>query len=184
MMAVPGKQMLPVTKEFVMRYSPAAAALALLLAVSSSVSYGANYEPDPAAAALMAEGRDRLAAGDPQGAIDYYESALAVDPAYTAVYLRLAEVARQNGLQGKAIHYYREAQSREPGNFAAISGEGAALLEKGAVEKARANLSRLESLCGVSCAETRELAAAITAGARSAVLRAEAVTPETVVTQN
>ena len=176
--------MLPATKEFVMRYSPAAAALALLLAVSSSVSYGANYEPDPVAAALMAEGKSRLDAGDPQAAIDQFEAALAVDPAYTAVYLQLAEAARLEGLQGKAIHYYREAQEREPGNFAAISGEGAALMEKGAVEKARANLTKLESLCGESCEETRTLAAAIADGTRKGVLTAEAVTPETVVTQN
>ena len=88
------------------------------------------------------------------------------------------------GLQGKAIHYYREALERDPNNFAAISGEGEALLEKGAVDKARRNLAQLESMCGDQCTETRELAAAIERRPNAAVLTAEAVTPSTVVTQN
>lgn len=167
-----------------MRYSPAAAALALLAAVSSSVSYGADYEPDPQAAALVAAGKAKLQAGDTQGATDQFEAALAVDPGHSAIYLDLAEVARVEGLQGKAIHYYREAQERDPGNFAAISGEGEALLEKGALEKARATLSKLESLCGESCEETRQLAAAIASDPQSTVLTAEAMTPDSVVTQN
>jgi tetratricopeptide (TPR) repeat protein len=152
--------------------------------VSSSVSYGAEYEPDPRAAALVAAGEAKLQAGDAQGAIDQFESALAVDPGHSAIYLALAEAARVEGMQGKAIHYYRAAQERDPGNFAAMSGEGEALLEKGALEKARATLSKLESLCGENCAETRQLAAAIANGPISTVLTAEAVTPDTVITQN
>ncbi len=167
-----------------MRYTPAAAALSLLVAVTSSVGYGAARQPDPRAAALVAEGRSELAAGQVQAAIDSFEAALAVDPAHTAVYLDLAEAARAQGLQGKAIHYYREALERDPNNFAAISGEGEALLEKGAVDKARRNLAQLESLCGDSCAETRQLAAALERGPNAAVLTAEAVSPSTVVTQN
>ena len=88
------------------------------------------------------------------------------------------------GLQGKAIHYYREALEREPNNFAALSGEGEALLEKGAVEKARRKLAELKSLCGEQCSESRQLAAAISAGPQTATLTAEAVMPEPVVTQN
>jgi Tfp pilus assembly protein PilF len=72
-------------------------------------------------------------------------------------------VARAEGLQGKAIKYYREALERDPGNFAAISGEGAALVEKGALEKAKRNLARLQSLCGDACPETLSLAMRIEA---------------------
>src|SRR6478735_5980756 len=140
-------------KEFVMRYTPAALALSLLAAVTASVSYGAERQPDPRAATLVTEGRSELAAGQVQAAIDSFEAALAIDPAYTAIYLELADAARASGLQGKAIHYYREALERDPNNLAAISGEGEALLEKGAVEKARRNLAQLETLCGNQCAE-------------------------------
>jgi Tfp pilus assembly protein PilF len=161
-------------KEIVMRYTPAAIAVSLLAALTSSVGYGAAREPDPRSVALVTEGRGALSSGDVQGAIDRFEAALAIDPAHTAIYLDLAEAARRQGLQGKAIHYYRATLEREPGNLAAISGEGAALVERGAVEKARRNLSRLESLCGTNCEEARQLAAAIQQGPQPTILRAEA----------
>ena len=69
-------------------------------------------------------------------------------------------------------------------NRVSEAGEGEALLEKGAVEKARRNLAQLESMCGGDCEETRELAAALARGPQPTVLTAEAVTPDTVVTQN
>ena len=174
----------PAVKELLMRYTPVALALSLAVAVTSSVALSAERQADPRAAALIAEGRSELASGQVQAAIDSFEAALAIDPAHTPVYLDLAEAARQSGLQGKAIHYYREALERDPDNFAAISGEGEALLEKGAIEKARRNLAQLESRCGGDCAETRELAAALARGPQATVLTAEAVTPDTVVTQN
>lgn len=164
-----------------MRFAPASAALALLFAVTASVGQGADYVPDPRAAMLVAEGRAALEAGQPQKAIDAFEAALAVDPAHTTVFIELAEAARREGLQGKAIRYYREALEREPGNLAALSGEGEALVEKGAVEKARRNLAKLQSMCGDDCAQ--ELASAIARGPQQRVLTAEAVMPDAVVTQ-
>ena len=47
-----------------------------------------------------------------------------------------------------------------------------------------ANLAQLQSLCGASCNETRQLAMAIETHPRQAVLTAEAVVPDPVVTQN
>lgn len=147
-----------------MRFAPAAAALSLLLATTASVTSAGGDAPDPRAEALLGQGRAALAAGDTQAAIDAFESALAVDPAHTPIFIELAEAARQVGLQGKAIRYYREALAREPSNFAAISGEGAALVEKGAVEKARRNLAKLQSLCGDACPETVALQSTIARG--------------------
>ena len=95
---------------------------------------------------------------------DKIEAAFAIDPAYTPIFVDLAEAARAEGLQGKAITYYREALDRDPDNFAAMSGEGQALVERGAVEQAQRNLARLESLCGVNCPETAALKARIDAG--------------------
>ena len=96
----------------------------------------------------------------------------------------MAEAARRQGLQGKAIHYYRGALERDPNNLAALSGEGEALLEKGAVEKARRKLAQLESLCGTSCSQTQQLAAALERGPKPATMTAEVVLPDPVVTQN
>ncbi len=165
-----------------MRYSPAALALSLLVAVSASGISAGETRADPRAVALEAQGKAALAAGDTQAAIDAFEAALTVDPSYSALYVDLADVARTEGLQGKAIRYYREAQERDPKNIAAISGEGEALLARGAVEKARANLAKLEDLCGDDCAATRQLAAAIANGPR--VLTAEAGTSDRPVAQN
>lgn len=148
-----------------MRFAPAAAALSLCLAMSASViSAGTGRAPDPRAASLIAQGQASLKAGDAQGAVDAFEAALAVDPGHTPILIDLAEAARQQGLQGKAIRYYREALEREPGNFAAISGEGAALVEKGALEKAKCNLAKLQSLCGDNCPETVALQSTIARG--------------------
>lgn len=182
-MAQPAHNRTTGVKELLMRFTAPAAALAAVLALSASVGQGADHVTDPRAATLIAEGRSALAAGQPEKAVDAFEAALAIDPAATAIYLDLAEAARRNGLQGKAIRYYRAALDREPNNLAALSGEGAALVEKGAVEKARRNLARLKTMCGDNCAETRQLAAAIAQGPQPRVLTAEAVLPDTVVTQ-
>jgi len=144
-----------------MRFAPAAAALSLFVALTSSVGSADDRSADPRAAMLIAEGRAALAADKPSDAIDAFESAFAIDPAYTPVLLELAEAARKEGLQGKAIAYYREALARDPGNLAAISGEGEAMLEKGAVAKAQRNLAKLQSMCGNSCPETMELQRAL-----------------------
>ncbi len=167
-----------------MRFAPAAAALSLVLAVSASVGMAKDRDPSPRAAMLIAEGKAALEAGQPQKAIDYFEAALVVDPAHTPLFINLGEAARREGLQGKAIRYYREALSRDPENLAAISGEGEALVEKGAIEKARANLAQLDRLCGDNCAEKQQLATAIARGPQPQVLRAEAVMPDAQVSQN
>lgn len=159
-----------------MRFAPAACALSLCLAMTASVlSAGAATKPDPRAQELIAQGQAALKAGEPKAAIDALEAALAVDPAYTPIFIDLAEAARQQGLQGKAIRYYREALDRDPSNFAAMSGEGAALVEKGAVEKAKRNLAKLQSLCGDTCPETVALQSSIARGvpARLAIDTAE-----------
>jgi tetratricopeptide (TPR) repeat protein len=172
-------------KDLLMRYTPAALALSLLIAVTASVSFSAPPQPlDPRASALVAQGRSELSAGRVDQAVDDYESALTVQPGSTTILLDLAEATRRQGMQGKALHYYRQALTAEPGNLMAISGEGAALAEKGAIEKARRNLARLEGLCGDNCEATRELSAAIAKGPSPRVVSAEAVKPDPVVTQN
>lgn len=165
-----------------MRFAAPAAALSLCLAMTASISYaGAGGTPDPRAAALIAQGQASLAAGDSAAAVDAFEAALAVDPSYTPILVNLAEASRQQGLQGKAIRYYREALERDPGNLAAISGEGSALVEKGALEKAKRNLATLQSLCGDGCPETLALQSTI---ARGVPPRLAVDTPDDAPTSN
>ena len=166
-------------KEILMRFAPAAAALALALAVTASVGSAADRKPDPRAATLIAEGQAALAAGNVQAASDAFEAALALDPGYTPLFIELGKAAQADDLPGKAIAYYREALGRDPASLAAIAGEGAAMAQKGALEKARANLAKVESLCGKSCPEARSLAAAIAAGPSKKVMTAEATATTT-----
>lgn len=159
-----------------MRYYPAALALSLLAAITASVGHGKVVQPmDPRAAALLAEGRAALAVGKMDAAIDSFEAALTVQPGLVPAYLALGDAARGEKLQGKAIHYYRQALVREPDNYAALSGEGVAMAEKGAVEKAKDSLAALQKLCGSSCPETQALATAIERGPVVAIRSAEAV---------
>lgn len=162
-----------------MRYAPAAAALSLALALTASVGFAGPRNPAPRAASLIAAGDTALQAGDTQGAVDAFEAALTVDPGYTPTLLRLAEAARANGLQGKAIRYYREALEREPKNVDALAGEGAALAEKGALAKAREKLALVEKACGKdNCAPALALSAAIARGPAARIQTAEVVLPE------
>jgi len=157
-----------------MRFAPAGIALSLALGLTASAGWSSPRELlDPRAAALVSEGHGALSAGDVEGAIDNYEAALAVQPGSTEITLALAEATRRQGLQGKALHYYREALERDPRNLVAISGEGAALVEKGAVEKAKRNLARLQSLCGEGCPEAKSLATLISAGPPERVVSAD-----------
>ena len=146
-----------------MRFALPAAALSLALTITASVAFADARDPSPRAGVLIAEGRSALDAGDTQKAIDAFEAALAVDPGYSPIFINLAEASRQDGLQTKAIGYYRQVLAKDADNFAALSGEGEALVELGAVDRAEVNLAKLESLCGEGCEATRSLSQTIAA---------------------
>ncbi len=141
----------------------AAAALALLSVSTSLNAQRADDQIDARSVALLERGKAARAAGDLDTANGLIESALAVDPRNRAGYLVLAEIARVQGLPGKAIRFYREALALEPNDQTALRGQGEAMVQKGAVERARENLARLKTLCG-NCADATQLAAAIAKG--------------------
>jgi len=168
-----------------MRYTPAALALSLVLAVTASVTHSAPpRQLDPRVNTLLTQGRANLGAGKVDAAVDAFETALTIEPGSAKILLLLGDATRRQDMQGKALHYYRMALRAEPSNLEAISGEGAALAEKGALEKARRNLARLEGLCGQDCAPAKTLSAVIAKGPAPKVLTAEAVTPAPVVSEN
>ena len=169
-----------------MRYSPAAFALASLALVTASTGHSAPPAPlDPRAAVLVAEGRQAMLAGQPDAAIDNLESALTIQPGHVSIYLNLGEATRKQGMHGKALHYYREALKLDPDNQQAIAGEGEALVEKGAVEKARRNLARLEQICGtMGCAAASQLTAAIERGPAPQIVTADQIEAKPEVSAN
>lgn len=157
-----------------MRFAPVSLVLAGLAAVTASAGHSAAPEVlDPRALALQGQGRVAMAAGDYDRATDGFEAALAIAPGSAGLVMDLAEVARREAMPGKALHYYRAVLERDPSNLEALSGEGQALAQKGALDKAKRNLARLESICGDGCAPTRTLAAAINSAQAPAVAQAQ-----------
>jgi hypothetical protein len=94
------------------------------------------------------------------------ETALVVDPRNREAFKQLAEIARVQQLPGKSIRFYREALTIEPNDVAALRGQGEAMVQKGALGRARENLAKIRTLCGkeAECAAATTLAAAIAKG--------------------
>ena len=164
-----------------MRVTSVAFAAALtLVCVSTSLSgQKPDDQIDPRSMQLLAQGKAARAAGNLDGATDLIETAVAVDPRNRAAYITLAEVASARGLPGKAIRLYREALLLEPNDLAALSGQGQALVNKGAIAQARENLSRIRKLCKTNCGEATQLAAVIAKGPPVATAQvATKVTPQ------
>ncbi|WP_176591652.1 tetratricopeptide repeat protein [Sphingobium sp. EM0848] len=162
-----------------MRFTPASIALAVLLTTVSSA--GLSQRPDSQISPLSIEwqkaGEAARKAGNYPAANDALESALAVDPRNRTAYIELAEVARAQGLQGKAIRLYREALTLEPNDLTALVGQGEAMVEKGAIAKAKENLAQAQSLCKSNCALVGQLAAVIAKGPPATVLSAKDKVP-------
>jgi len=159
------------------RTLPVALALGLgLVALSPSWAQQPDDRIDPRSAHLLQQGQAAQAAGRLPEAVDLMETALAVDPRNRNAFLGLASVARAQNLPGKAIRLYREALELEPNDVRALAGQGEAMVQKGAVERAKLNLARVKTLCKGSCPEYGGLAAAIAKGPPPAVVSAQAAT--------
>jgi Tfp pilus assembly protein PilF len=161
-----------------MRFSPIALGLSLMLAAvsSSGLSQKPDNQIDPRSAALTQQADAARKAGKLSAARDLYETALAVDPRNRFAFVGLGEVARKEALPGKAIRFYAEALAIEPNDPAVLGGQGEAMVEKGAIERAKLNLARVRTLCKTACQPATELAAAIAKGPPPALVTAQANT--------
>lgn len=168
-----------------MRFSLPALALAAVLTVTSSAIYSQqpDYQPDPRSVLLTNDGQSALQTGNKEKARDFFEAALAIDPGNRQAFLGMAETARAEGLPGQAIRFYRRVLELEPNNISALSGQGRAYIQRGALEKAKINLTRLENLCGADCIDRNLLAASLAESQQQAVVSAEAVTPKPTASQ-
>lgn len=159
-----------------MRFVPVAIAATLGIAIASTAVQGQkpDAQVDARSVALLDQARTARVAGQLEQANDLLESALVVDPKNRRAFHELAEIAKAQGLPGKAIRFYREALELEPNDVVALAGQGDALMQKGAVMKARDNLARLKRVCTSGCAEEARLAAVIEKGPPAAVQSAQA----------
>ncbi|HWH22540.1 MAG TPA: tetratricopeptide repeat protein [Allosphingosinicella sp.] len=161
-----------------MRLTPIALSVALALATMASAGHGQKpqVQVNPRSVALAQQGDALAAQGQHNGAIDLYETALAVDPSNRAAFVGIARVAQAQKLPGKAIRFYAEALRLEPNDLNALAGQGEAFVQRGAVERAKQNLDRVRALCNNACPQAGLLAAAIAKGPPVEVLTAR--TPE------
>lgn len=158
-----------------MRYSPIAVSLALAFACVSSgvMAQKPDSQINPRSLALTRAGEAALNARDFQRAIDSLESALAVDPRNRQAFVLLGKVAQAEGLPGKAIGLYGQALGLEPNDLAALEAQGEAMVQRGAVKRAEANLQRIKTLCKAGCPQVQQLAAVIAKGPPPAVVTAQ-----------
>ncbi len=149
-----------------MRLSPLI--LVFGLAASSMAVPGVSQRPDdqlsPKSVALLKQGEASAAAGKYVEADDAFETALAVDPRNRAAFVAMARVAAKQKLYGQAIRFSNKALLLEPTDRGAFAVQGQAMVELGALGKAKDVLAKLQTICAGACPEAATLSAAIARG--------------------
>ena len=149
-----------------MRLTPIALSVALALATIGSAGHGQRPDDQIDAKSLewLRQGQTLTAGGRFAEATDALETALAIDPRNRQAYVALARVAQGQKLPGKAIKLYAEALRMEPNDLGALAGQGEAMVQRGAVERAKRNLDRIRTLCKDPCPQATTLAGVIAKG--------------------
>ena len=153
--------------------------LALGAAATLLASPVVGQRPDnqilPRSIELQQQAKAQASAGKLSEAADLLETALAVDPRNRSAFVDLARVAKQQKLFGKAIRLANEALQLEPNDLDALAIQGEAMVELGAIPRARQNLAKLQQLCSNNnCSQVATLSAAISRGPTVAAVK----TPE------
>ena len=118
----------------------------------------------PRSVQIQRQGQTLLAAGKFDQAQDMFETALAVDPRNRGAFVDLARVAEKQKLFGKAIRLTNKALALEPNDADAIAVQGEAMVELGAIARAKANYAKLQTICPKGCPQLSMLSAAISRG--------------------
>ena len=118
----------------------------------------------PRSIELQQQGEAQLAAGKLTEAGNLLETSVAVDPRNRSAFVDLARVAKQQKLFGKAIRLAAEALELEPNDLDAIEVQGEAMVELGALPRAKENLAKLQKLCSANCRQVAQLSTAISRG--------------------
>ena len=143
--------------------------LCLGLAASTLPVAVIGQRPDdqiaPQSISLMKHGETLLSQGKLIEADDALETALAVDPKNRAAFNVMARVAIKQQLYGQAIRLTNRALALEPTDRDAIAVQGEAMVELGALPRAKENLAKLQKLCGsTGCPQIAVLSTAIARG--------------------
>lgn len=138
---------------------------AMIASSGASQSPGPDSQLKPQSVQLARQGEAALAAGNFEAADDALELALVIDPRNRQAFIGLARVAQKQKLYGQAIRYTNKALALEPNDVNALTVQGEAMVEMGAVARAQQNLAKVRKLCGNNaCPQGTTLAAAIARG--------------------
>lgn len=159
-----------------MRVTPILLAAAVVVGTMASAGHSqrSDAQINARSVTLARDAQAEVTAGRYDTAIDLYETALAVDPRNREALLGLARIAQAQRLPGKAVRYYAEALRTDANDVNALTGQGEAYVQRGAVERARRNLVRVRELCGAACPQAARLAATIERGPPVATAEAPA----------
>ncbi|HEX8412957.1 MAG TPA: tetratricopeptide repeat protein [Sphingomicrobium sp.] len=140
--------------------------VALVASALAAPVVGQKRDDDiaPKSVDLLRQGQELYSAGKFNEATDALETALAVDPRNRMAFVSLARVATAQKLFGKAIRLTNKALLLDPNDPNAISVQGQAMVQLGAVARAQANVQKLKAICPQGCAQLAELSAAVSKG--------------------
>lgn len=142
--------------------------LAGLVAAAVAVPAAGQRRSDdqiaPKSTELMQQARTLAAAGKYEDAQTALEASLAVDPRNRFAYVEAARVAEKQKLYGKAIRFSNKALAMEPNDLDALAVQGTAMVELGAVARAKENLTKIKTICTKGCPQATQLASVIGRG--------------------
>jgi tetratricopeptide (TPR) repeat protein len=163
--------------EKIMRLTPLVVCLALATSTLPVAVIGQRPDDQiaPRSIALLKQGEALLSEGKYLEADDALETALAVDPKNRAAFNVMARVAIKQQLYGQAIRLTNRALALEPTDREALVVQGEAMVELGALPRARENLAKLQKLCGAAgCPQVAVLSTAISRGPALAAAKTDA----------
>ena len=145
-----------------MRLTPIVLTLAIAAATMASAGHGQRPDDqiDPRSTGAGPAGPDAERRRPPRGGDRPARNrARRRSAAIARAYIALGRVAQAQRLPGKAVRYYADALRLEPNDVNALAGQGEAYVQRGAVDRARANLQRVQTLCAQPCPQAQQLAA-------------------------
>jgi len=138
-----------------------AGVLAITFATGAWAASSGSSSSTQSVANKLDKAESAIDARNYQGAIPILEDVVETDPENANAYNLLGFAFRNLGDYGKSETYYDQALTIDPKHKGANEYLGELYLKLGQLEKAEAQLARLDDICFFSCEEYDDLKAAI-----------------------
>jgi tetratricopeptide (TPR) repeat protein len=145
------------------------------LCASAATAQRPDNQIAPRSIEFQRQGEALIASGKFLEAEDALETSLAIDPRNRSAFVDLARAADRQKLFGKAIRLAGKALELEPNDLDALEAQGEAMVQLGAIPRAKENLTKLQKLCSNDCRQVAALSAAISRGPTVAAAKTPAV---------